>query len=283
MSITMNHNNISINYLCKISEINQKLIEASADQIVATQTYANGVYKYFNDHLSPYWTALNAFQRVEKDKLKSHSPLNNIRDYFELLKFNQQIADTGLDASLKAMNRFHARQLNGALSALFNTFFDTDAEDIATFMKRQPELMRKVVYDYPKAIRDIKLEYGFHFDKGNYIKVAETDCFFLYQVLPLDERVKVRENGKPIIIIPPYVLGSNILAFLPGEGKSYVHCFANNGIPTYIRIMKDIDTTPAVQTMTGEDDAMDTRFFCENVMARHNRAVTLNGFCQGGF
>jgi hypothetical protein len=62
-----------------------------------------------------------------------------------------------------------------------------------------------------------------------------------------------------------------------------VHCFANQGIPTYVRILKDIETTPAVQTMTGEDDAFDTRYFCEKVMARHNRAVTLNGFCQGGF
>jgi hypothetical protein len=47
--------------------------------------------------------------------------------------------------------------------------------------------------------------------------------------------------------------------------------------------MKDINTTPAVQTMTGEDDALDTRLFCELVKERHRRDVTLNGFCQGGF
>jgi len=47
--------------------------------------------------------------------------------------------------------------------------------------------------------------------------------------------------------------------------------------------MKDIDVTPAVQTMTGEDDARDTRFFCTKVKAIHGRPVTLNGFCQGGF
>jgi len=70
---------------------------------------------------------------------------------------------------------------------------------------------------------------------------------------------------------------------LPGENKSYIHCFANQGIPTYIRIVKDIDTTPAVQTMTCEDDALDTRYFCEQVMARHGRPITLNGFCQGGY
>jgi hypothetical protein len=91
--------------------------------------------------------------------------------------------------------------------------------------------------------------------------------------------VKVRDHGKPILILPPYVLGANILAFLPGEYKSYVHCFANQGIPTYIRIVKDIDTTPAVQVMTGEDDCRDTRLFCEQVKARHGKPVTLSRYC----
>ncbi|MDT8274394.1 MAG: metal transporter, partial [Desulfomonilia bacterium] len=54
-------------------------------------------------------------------------------------------------------------------------------------------------------------------------------------------------------------------------------------VPTYIRILKDIDTTPAVQTMTGEDDALDTKLFCEILKKRHGAQVTLNGFCQGGF
>jgi hypothetical protein len=101
-------------------------------------------------------------------------------------------------------------------------------------------------------------------------------------VLPLDRDVAVKEKGKPVLIIPPYVLGAGILCFLPGENKSYVHCYANQGIPTYIRIIKDIDTTPAVQVMTGEDDCLDTKYFCEKIKERHGRQVTLNGFCQGG-
>ena len=35
--------------------------------------------------------------------------------------------------------------------------------------------------------------------------------------------------------------------------------------------------------MTGEDDARDTRLFCETVMKSHGKPVTLNGYCQGGF
>ncbi|MDZ7579241.1 MAG: hypothetical protein U5R30_01060 [Deltaproteobacteria bacterium] len=45
--------------------------------------------------------------------------------------------------------------------------------------------------------------------------------------------------------LPPYVLGADILGFLPGENKSYAHAYANFGVPTYIRILKDISTTEA--------------------------------------
>jgi hypothetical protein len=140
-----------------------------------------------------------------------------------------------------------------------------------------------VTKTYPQIIDDIEPEYGFHFEQGKNIKFAETDRFIVYQILPVDNKVKVREDGKPVLIIPPYVLGANILGFLPGENKSYTHCFANLGIPTYIRIMKDISITPALQVMTGEDDALDTQLFCEKIKARHGKPVTLNGYCQGGF
>jgi pimeloyl-ACP methyl ester carboxylesterase len=62
-----------------------------------------------------------------------------------------------------------------------------------------------------------------------------------------------------------------------------VNAYADQGIPTYIRIIKDIDTTPAVQTITGEEDALDLRYFCEQIIQKNGRQVTLNGFCQGGF
>ncbi len=103
------------------------------------------------------------------------------------------------------------------------------------------------------------------------------------RLLPTDKKVKVNNTGKPVIILPPYVLGANILAFLPNENRSYAHCFANQGIPTYIRIFKDISSNEAVQVMTGENDTLDTRLFCEKVRKRHGKPVTLNGYCQGGF
>jgi hypothetical protein len=114
-------------------------------------------------------------------------------------------------------------------------------------------------------------------------KIAETERFILYKIVPTDNNIKIKENAKPVLIIPPFVLCANILAFLPGENRSYTHCYANEGIPTYIRIMKNISETPAVQLMTLEQDAEDMRYFCEKMMEIHGKPVTLNGYCQGGF
>src|SRR3989339_141752 len=90
-------------------------------------------------------------------------------------------------------------------------------------------------------------------------------------------------KGKPLLIIPPYVLGYDILAFLPNEGKSFVHELANNGIPTYIRIIKPILKTPSVQTMFLENECEETKEFSQKLLKKHGSPVTLAGYCQGGF
>ncbi len=264
-------------------ETQAKLISASLDQVRMMQTYWVGLSRYFTDFMAPAFSALESFTSVEREKIEEYSPEETIRDHMGLWLFNLRLAETGLTHGMKAIQDFHAHQLEQAVKAWHNTLKQEKGEDIAAFMARQARLMDLVVHEYPRAIRAIEPEYGFHFDDGNYIKTAETDRFYLYQVLPKDKSVKVRKKGKPIVIIPPYVLGANILSFLPGEGKSFVHCFANQGIPTYIRIVKDIYANPAVQVMTGEEDCLDTKLFLEKVKAAHNRPVTLCGYCQGGF
>ncbi|MBM4271716.1 MAG: metal transporter [Deltaproteobacteria bacterium] len=263
--------------------MNVKMIMSSAELMKAAQTYINGIYGYYFNFMTPFWIALNSFLSMEKIKFVQHKPDETSRDYLDLLHFNLQITKKGLLSTLRTINDFHAQELERSISSLLNTLFDRKGEDISAYTERLSRLTELLTYHYPQVIRDIEPEFGFHFDDGNYIKVAETDRFYLYQVLPRDKKIKVREEGKPIIIIPPYVLGASILAFLPGEDKSYTHCFANQGIPTYIRIMKDFNDTPAVQTITGENDCLDTRHFCEIIKTRHGRPVTLNGFCQGGF
>ena len=245
--------------------------------------YLNGLANYTTEFMTPYWTALHAFMSLEKEKIATHGPTTDtFRDYAELFQFNLQIARTGYWSGLLAVNDYCAREYEKAFSALLNTVFDREGYDFKDIRERRLRLIEMVNREYPQAIKSVESDFGFHFDDGGYIKAAETERFDLYQVLPRDKNVAVREKGKPIIIMPPYVLGPNILCFLPGENKSYVHCFANQGIPTYIRIIKDIDATPAVQVMTGEDDCLDMKYFCERVKERHGRGVTLNGFCQGG-
>jgi hypothetical protein len=249
----------------------------------AYQAYWTGVLKYTNEFMLPYWTALNAFLATEKDKLARHTPGESARDYLELLQFNLQVYEKGWISSFRSMNDFHSAQASRFWPAWLSSLTGHNgSENIVRFMDCTARLLDQVVYRYPKAIRDIAPEYGFHFETGGYRKAGETERFLIYQVLPRN-KATVRENGKPILIIPPYVLGANILAFLPGENKSYVHAYADQGIPTYIRILKDIDTTPAAQTITGEEDTIDTRRFCEQLLKRHGRPATLNGFCQGGF
>ncbi|MCP4687198.1 MAG: metal transporter [Desulfobacterales bacterium] len=251
--------------------------------VAAGHMHAGGLFKYLNDFLAPSLIASNIFMSVEKEKLRKAPLLDSARDYMKLTAMNFILAQRIYNSSLDIISAHAIRQSVDAFYAWLNTFLQQEGEDIETISIRHRELLERVTRGFPEAIEDIKGEYGFHFDNGGYEKAAETECFLLYKVLPTDKRVTVREDGKPIIMIPPNVLGPNILSFLPGERKSYVHCFANQGVPTYVRILKDIHETPAVQTMDGEDDVSQTRRLCEEVKARHGRPATLNGYCQGGF
>jgi hypothetical protein len=198
-------------------------------------------------------------------------------------RFNLDLCNRALLGALSAVGDYSRLESSKTLQALVPMLFAGDFSRLEHLLRRKTELLELLAFRYPEAIRAIEPEYGFHFERGENPRVAETDRFFLYQVLPTDPAVSVRTGGKPVLILPPYVLGANILGFLPGENRSYAHCFANQGIPTYIRILKDIQTTEALQVMTGEDDARDTRSFCEAIRARHGRGITLNGYCQGGF
>jgi len=271
------------NWIVKGSEKGMDFVCASVSQSMAFQDYMYGIMKYNDSFFMPFLTALNTFCDLEKQKISNVTISESISAYVELLKFNQQVADKGMKTTLEAMGRHHFQLFNDACFACFNTLIGNKEESIKAFFARHAKLLDFVVHKYPEAIKNIKPEFGFHFDDGRYLKVAETERMNLYQVLPLDKSVKVSQKNKPIVIIPPYVLGANILCFLPDENKSYVHAFANQGIPTYIRILKDINTTPAVQIMTPEDDVLDTKLFCKVVKEKHGRKVTLNGFCQGGF
>jgi hypothetical protein len=266
-----------------LNKIFRKNVSAFSHLISASQNYLSAMSKYANDFMLPYLIAISYFNNVEKNKLWSTSPLETVQSYMDLLAFNLDLISKGISGGMQAINISGKMEMENAIAAMFNTLFCADGEDLEAFLERQTKMMDVMANRYPQAIQNIEPEYGFHFERDDNKKVTETERFILYQILPTDKKVKVNKNGKPVLILPPYVLGANILAFLPYENKSYTHCFANQGIPTYIRILKDINTTEAIQVMTGEDDARDTRLFCETVQKRHGKPVTLNGYCQGGF
>jgi poly(3-hydroxyalkanoate) synthetase len=265
------------------AELQAKLMAASLDQAKAAQTYWVGMLRYFQDFMAPSAMALTSLGTQERERMGQAPSWESLNDFLALCQFNLLVAEAGLKNGLEAVTDYHLKQVERAFGAWLNTVLQRQGEDITDFMANRARLMDLLVYGYPQAIRGIESEYGFHFDDGGYVNVAETERFILYQVLPRDKSVQVRQEGKPILLLPPYVLGANIMAFLPDDNKSFVHCFANHGIPTYIRIVKDITVTPAVQLMTGEEDCLDTKIFCEKIKQRHNRPLTLGGYCQGGF
>ena len=88
---------------------------------------------------------------------------------------------------------------------------------------------------------------------GGYIKAGETDGLELYQVLPttalMCARWKASDHSSA------YVLGASIFAFLPEE-RSYVHAFANR-TATIIRVIKVLQSTPALQFIAGGVGALE--------------------------
>lgn len=269
--------------LARLDNITSQTWSASFKGIKSAEVYANGVLRYFQDFNEAFWISFANFLSVEREKIAEVPPTETVSDYTNLLLLNLGLAERAARASNSAVVEYNLQKWEEAFDSWLNTAMRREGKDIEDFFSEQENVLERVVYDYPKAIRAVREEYGFHLDRGAYSKIAETDRFFLYQVLPTHKGVKVKTSGKPVIIIPPFVLGTNILAFLPNEDKSYVHAFANKGIPTYIRIAKNIWTTSAFQVMTGEDDARDVRYFSEIVKKRHGKQVTLNGYCQGGF
>ncbi|MCP4177761.1 MAG: hypothetical protein GY756_08345 [bacterium] len=126
-------------------------------------------------------------------------------------------------------------------------------------------------------------EYGFNLKEPHCKKIVENEYFILYQVMPLDGSTQIDNNKKPILIIPPYILGANIMAFRPRQKRSFTHSFVNKSFPTYIRIIKDIRTEEHIQSMKIEDDVLSIKLFLEKISLRHSKKITLAGYCHGGF
>ncbi len=254
-----------------------------ADQVNTAQNYWLGLTRYLNDFTAPLLLSTDYFNRVETGRLLEENPLDSFQSYLDLFLFSMDISSRGILSSMRIMGDYNRRLLKETTDASSRILLNGDGEELASLVSRHSAIMEMMSSGFGKAIDDAEAGFGFHFERGTDPLVAETDRFLLYRIAPTDKNVVYREDLKPVLIIPPFVLGANILAFLPGEKRSYAHAFANMGIPTYIRITRDIDESVAVQKMTGEEEVTDTRLFCEKIREVHGKPVTLNGYCQGGF
>lgn len=215
-------------------------------------------------------------------KAAKENPLSVWRT-LEVLQHNQQLMAKGMMSAQEKMTGFVFDQIEEGMAALINTVYQREGDTVATFMGREADIMEAVA-NFNEEIEKIKDDFGFHFSSEHYKLAHETDTFLMYQVLPLKKGVKVRNDLKPVLLVPPYMLGVHILSFLPYENKSYAHSFANEGIPTYVRVVKDIMTTDKVQTTTPEDDCLQTLELCKKLVELHGgKKVVLNGTCQGGY
>lgn len=209
------------------------------------------------------------------------NPLS-VWETLEVIEHSEELISRGLLGAREKLSSFAFDQAEEALSAFLNTALNREGETISGFMRREADVMEAVA-NFHEQVEKIKDEFGFQFGGPDYQLVHETECFKLYQVMPVKPGVKVRDDLKPMILVPPYMLGVHILSFLPYENKSYAHSFANEGIPTYVRVVKDIMQHEAVQTMTPDDDCTQTRELCAKLVEKHGQKVTLNGTCQGGY
>ncbi len=245
---------------------------------------AGDIFSYMNDFSRSFVTASNYFKKAELEKMKDSTPAEIIISYSELLGMNLNLAQKSMMTSLKAFGEYTQKDSFDMIKALMNSLFSNKGdENLEHFFHRKLRMLQFLTKKFPEAIKCAEDDFGFHFERGQNKKIAETKRFILYKIAPTNKKVKTDDKKKPILIIPPYVLGANILSFLPDYNKSYTHNYANKGIPTYIRIRKDILSNEAVQVMTPEDDATDTAVFCKKIKKAHGKKVTLNGYCQGGF
>jgi len=256
----------------------QGLIHLYGSALDAPAAYS----RYAVDFFASYLIAAGYFARVEAGRLTQVPVNRSIADHLALAMMNLDLWQRAVGGAIAAMRPLFGLQTDKLTQALARGW-PANWMAMTEHALWNRRLMDFAARGYPEAIARIAPEYGFHFERGVHPKITETQRFVLYQIMPSAPGVEPRPDTRPVLILPPYVLGANILGFLPGDNRSYAHNFANQGVPTYIRILKDIATCEPLQVMTAEDDALDTRFFCETIHRRHGRALTLNGYCQGGF
>jgi hypothetical protein len=263
----------------RITNMDARSIEVP-DVATSTWRYCNALARALDRERLEFFDPFRIAAQIGFRAARDHPP--SAETMMHLMRYYAGLWNRAWWANQEELTKYLLDEGEKGWSAWLNTALGLPGETLDAFADRQADVMDAVA-NFNEQIEHVRDEFGFQFNTSDYKLVHETDCFRMYQVLPLDKKVAVRRDLKPVLLIPPYMLGVHILAFLPYENKSYAHGFANAGIPTYVRVVKDIWENEKVQTMTPDDDCMQTRELCAKLVEKHGQKVTLNGTCQGGY
>ncbi|MFO1153985.1 MAG: hypothetical protein U1E42_10055 [Rhodospirillales bacterium] len=264
----------------RFDPITDDLVDKVPDVSTSLMRYSLSLWRALDRERLEFFDPFRVAAVIAFRAAQQHPPTPQL--WGQLLQNNFALISKATWANQEQLTKYLLDEGEKAWSAWYNSVFALPGETFPEFAHRQAEVMEAVA-NFSEQIEKVADDFGFHFRWSNYKLVHETDAFLMYQVLPIRSGARVRDDLKPVLLVPPYMLGEDILAFLPGEDKSYAHAFANEGIPTYVRVVKDIWETEAVQTMTPEDDCLQTHQLCAKLVERHGQKVTLNGTCQGGY
>lgn len=238
------------------------------------ELFQRAVEDHVNDFNNLLMSTTNVFMGNMASQQRSPVGINNS------LRVGMKTSGVMMDATMSAMGS--TVSYFAGKSAEFTKALFSGSGTLASFIEKQADVLDIVVNQNPEATDAIQARLGCQFDdESRFVHIAETDRTILYQVLPLQAGVVVRETGKPVIHRAPFILPEYIIDLLPYDGMSYIGAFANSGTPTYFMHLKDIMATEAVQVMTEEDLLVDLKLFSAIVHQRHGQKATISGICQG--
>lgn len=246
--------------------------------------FNQGLFNHRMAFLSPIYKLFAKFNENDNASLMANPTVDNIarsiKERMEIFTYmDKTVKEIGEEVS-KIVPDFFNLEFNKALQVHLKP---EEGESLEDYQKGLLKLLKRVVYEYPKEIAEAGNKYGFQFDNGKYEVISDTDSFILYKVLPTKQNVTIKENCQPMLFIHPYVLGHNVLGFFPNLDRSYIHAFANAGVPTYLRYRKKANQSATVLSTTLDEDILATKTFCKLLSDMYKKPVVLNGYCHGGW
>ncbi len=168
-----------------------KAWEALLNGVSASALYWSGILKYNTDFVDPMVRAYAHFVQEEFKRLEQSGHFPSAEDHEALFKRNAALAAIAWKAFADRAWEYHSKEYLRFLVSLIHTLEGDRGETVEQYTATLVEALHKLVVDLPQATRDIRAEYGFHFDDAGYAQIAETDRMLLYQVLPTDPGVRV--------------------------------------------------------------------------------------------